>query len=378
MRAAYAQFCWLRGQFDSGFGVARVHVLSPGFETPNGGAFLFPLVVWHRALAEGGIDLKIHATISDSLTDCDVLVIDSKFHRDRWKFGVEPVVKEFVELKRRSSKLVYFDTTDSTGCLQAELLPVVDLYCKNQILHDRAEYMRPHYGQRIYADYYYRTDGIEDTAPLYSNAVADRTHLSKLRVGWNSGLANYSTFGPYWTSLYRRLPLPPILRFSQAFVAPGKDRPIALQSRFGLGQGRESVTHQRRRIAERLAGRVPTEKLRRLAYFEELTRSWAVLSPFGLGEITLKDFEVFLTGGLLVKPSIDHVETWPDLFQDGETMISFQWDLSDLAEVLDRIEADRSRYLPLAIEGQRRYRDSTVGTGAAERFCTHVKQVWLH
>ena len=358
--------------------MVRIHLLSPGFETPNGSAFLFPLVVWRRTLAEAGIDLEIHAAVSESLTDCDALVVDSKYHRDRWKFGVEAVVQEFAELKRKSSKLVYFDTTDSTGCLQVELLPIVDIYCKNQILRDRAGYMRPHYGQRIYADYYHRADGVADAAPLYSNPVADKAWLSKLRVGWNSGLANYSAFGPYWTAFYRRVPLPQLLRFSKAFVAPEQGRPVALQSRFGFGQGRESVTHQRQRIAGRLAGRVPTDKIARVNYFSELTRSWAVLSPFGLGEITLKDFEVLLTGGVLVKPSLDHMETWPDFFQAGESMVSFRWDLSDLEEVLQRVEADRSRHLALAIEGQRRYREATVALGAAERFCAHLKKTWLN
>lgn len=357
--------------------VTRVHALSPGFETPNGSAFLFPLVVWGDALRDARIDLRFFSAASASLGDCDVLVVDSKFHRDRWKFGAEPVVAEFAALKRRGPRLVYFDTTDSTGCLQTELLPVVDVYCKNQILRDRQEYLRPHYGQRIYADYYHRTDGVEDASPLYSTAVEDAGHLSKLRVGWNSGLANYSVFGPSWMSVYRRIPLRPILRFSRDFVAPDKARSMPLQSRFGLGQGRESVTHQRRRIVRQLAGRIPTEKLRRPAYFRELVRSWAVLSPFGLGEITLKDFEVFLSGGLLVKPSLDHLETWPDCFEDGRSMVSFKWDLSDLDDVLGRIDSDRGRYLSVAVEGQERYWKATAGPEAAAGFCDRIKSVWL-
>jgi hypothetical protein len=311
------------------------------------------------------------------LGDCDVLVVDSKFHRDRWKFGADAVVAEFEALKQTVPRLVYFDTTDSTGCLQTELLPVVHVYCKNQLLRDRKEYMRPHYGQRIYADYYHRTDGVEDAAPLYSNAVEEAGHLSKLRVGWNSGLANYSALGPCWTSVYRRLPLRPMLRFSRAFVVSDERRPLPLQSRFGVGQGRESVTHQRRRIAEHFAGRIPTDKLRRSAYFSESQQCWAVLSPFGLGEITLKDFEVLLTGGLLVKPSLDHMETWPDCFQDGQSMVSFAWDLSNLDDVLKRIEEDRHRYLPLAVEGQERYRNATIGPDAAASFCAHVRRIWL-
>jgi hypothetical protein len=356
--------------------VIRVNVLSPGFTTPNGLAFLFPLVVWREALRAADINLRVFHTIAEPLTDCDVLVIDSKFHRDRWKYGVEPVVEEFAALKRQVPRLVYFDTTDSTGCLQVELLPVVDAYCKNQILLDRGEYKRAHYGQRIYADYYHRHDGVQDESPLYSNTVEDPAHLAKLRVGWNSGLANYSAFGPYFAAAYRWLPLPSLLGFAADFTAPAVARPVALQSRFGFGHGRESVSHQRRRIVEQLGAGNTAAKLNRSAYFAELQKTWAVLSPFGLGEITLRDFEVFLTGGLLVKPSMKHLETWPALFDD-DCMVSFAWDLSDLGEVLDRIQSDRQGHVAIAMEGQRRYRNATIGAGAAEAFSKHVRQIWL-
>ena len=40
-----------------------------------------------------------------------------------------------------------------------------------------------------------------------------------------------------------------------------------------------------------------------------------VISAFGLGEIILKDFETFLTGGMLMKPDMSHMETWPNFMK---------------------------------------------------------------
>jgi len=37
----------------------RVHLLTRGFATPNGRAFLFPLVVHRRALAQAGLDIRV-------------------------------------------------------------------------------------------------------------------------------------------------------------------------------------------------------------------------------------------------------------------------------------------------------------------------------
>ncbi len=355
----------------------RIHVLTPGFATPNGRAFLMPLILHRQALRDAGIQLSFFFERAPGLTDCDVLAVDSKFHRDQWQHGADPIVAEFADLREKAGRLIYFDTTDSTGCLQIELLPVVDVYCKNQVLKDREEYARPHYGQRIFADYYHQADGVEDAAPLYSNPVTDRSLLSKLQVGWNSGLANYSTYGPYLTAAYQRLSFLPLLRFPDILATPDTNRSSALQCRMGLGHTRESVSHQRRRIATMLEGRIPTTKLSRRQFMEELKHSWAVLSPFGFGEITLKDFEVFLTGALLVKPSMQHLETWPDLFVDDETFAPFKWDLTDLLEVLERVEADRDRYLDMAREGQRRYREVTAGSGAAALFLAQVQKAWL-
>jgi hypothetical protein len=73
-----------------------------------------------------------------------------------------------------------------------------------------------------------------------------------------------------------------------------------------------------------------------------------VVSPFGFGEITLKDFEVFLTGGLLLKPDMSHMQTWPDVFRAGETMAAHAWDLSDFEDTVARTAAcyDEFRLLP--------------------------------
>src|SRR6201999_888679 len=121
---------------------------------------------------------------ADGLTDCDVLLVDSKFHRDRWK-GETPAVLDEFSRWAESCRVVYCDTTDSSGWLQHELLPIVHGYAKAQILKDRASYSRPMYGHRPYADFYHRTLNVEDAEPEWSGAVSDAKSLEKLRLSWN-------------------------------------------------------------------------------------------------------------------------------------------------------------------------------------------------
>ena len=346
----------------------RVHVLSPGFTTPNGRAFLFPMTVWQRPLADAGFDIRHFRSRAPGLTDCDVLLVDSKFHRDLWFRETPHVVDEFGDLARRC-RVIYCDTTDSSGWIQTELLPVVHVYAKSQLLKDRSAYSRPMYGHRPYTDYFHSAFGVNDAQPEWSTAVDQAALLNKLRLSWNSGLADYSLHGPLRMAAYGRVPLRLLLAFSRAITRPDAPRPHDLSCRFGVSYPRATVAYQRAQIRERLAKRMDTRKLSRRAYFQELANSKAVISPFGFGEITLKDFEVFLTGGLLIKPDMAHLETWPDMFRAGETMLAHRWDLSDfdavVAGALDRYDA----LIAVARTAQDDYSRHLTGPEAHSLFC---------
>jgi hypothetical protein len=98
------------------------------------------------------------------------------------------------------------------------------------------------------------------------------------------------------------------------------------------------------------------------------------VSPFGWGEITLKDFEVFLTGGMLLKPSMNHLKTWPNFYEKDVTYLSHNWDLTDLEAQIEWAVTNETDRLEIAQEGQRRYTEHTSGRTAAEKFISHFKQ----
>ena len=55
-------------------------------------------------------------------------------------------------------------------------------------------------------------------------------------------------------------------------------------------------------------------------------------SPFGLGEICYRDFEILFSGCLMIKPDMKHIKTWPNIYIPMETYIPCRWDFSDLEE----------------------------------------------
>lgn len=348
----------------------RVHILSDGFRAPNARALLYPLIMHRRALAEAGISVRAFDRTDSKLAECDVLLVDSKHFHGPVRGQLAFVQDTLAELGSSGVALAWYDSTDSAGWLVGGVLPLVRRYFKSQLLRDRDAYLRPMYARRAYADFYHRHDGVSDDQPDDAPQVDDPALLARIRLGWNSGMADYSRFGPARMALYGRLPISCLLGRPRAARAANAPRRVPLSCRMGIAYARNSVAHQRRLIRDRLAQQIRSDKLGRGGYFDELKSSRAVLSPFGLGEITLKDFEVFLTGGLLVKPDMLHLETWPDVYRDGETMRAFRWDLDDLEDVLAQIEDDPLSASAIAARGQEEYLRLVSGPEAGHHFAT--------
>ena len=351
-----------------------INVLTPGFTSSNGSAFLFPLVVHRNALQNASLNVRIVSRSTKGLTDCDILAIDSKEFRNDWVNQKSRTIDLIASYKNAGTKVIWFDTTDGTGTLQSSVLAVVDRYLKSQLLIDKSRYTKIIYGGRVHSEYYHNTVGISDNEAAIDEPITPEDTV-KLGVSWNSGLADYSTYGPRWINLHRRTRLNWFLRYPGAIENPASRRPNNLSARFGATYSRATVRYQREKIREILSSQFDTQKLNRRGYMKELGRSKIVLSPFGWGEITLKDFEVFLTGGMLLKPSMDHMQTWPNFYEKGVTYLSHAWDLNNLEECIKWAIENESQRVELASEGQHRYIEHTSGPNAADIFTEHFKEL---
>ncbi|MEC9293734.1 MAG: glycosyltransferase [Chloroflexota bacterium] len=352
-----------------------VNILTPGFTTSNGSAFLFPLIVFKNEIRNAGIDISIVKQSDKNISQCDVVAIDSKQFR-HIPDDQQDEIKELITYYRSSkAKIIWFDTTDSTGTLQSEMVPVVDKYMKAQLLRNKTRYEQRIYGGRELSEYYFQTAGIVDSDEKAVNNPISKNDTAKLGISWNSGLANYSTYGPLKMGLYRRTHVPYLLSYPYSPTQNPRERTNDLSARFGISYSRQTVRYQREKIRDLLSTHLDTRKLNRRDYMKELRQSKAILSPFGWGEITLKDFEVFLTGGMLLKPSMEHMETWPDFYVDGVTYTSFDWDLSDLEKKIEWALHNDTARESIALEGHHKYLRHTSGINAAELFATHLTSV---
>jgi hypothetical protein len=105
-------------------------------------------------------------------------------------------------------------------------------------------------------------------------------------------------------------------------------------------------------------------------YWKELKSSKISISPFGWGEICIRDFESIYSGACLLKPSVDHLNTFPNIFKSNLTYVSLDWDLNNLTESID-YALSNDRWLKIArsmSDTHAYYTDSSEGNAEFVNF----------
>ena len=104
-------------------------------------------------------------------------------------------------------------------------------------------------------------------------------------------------------------------------------------------------------------------------YATAMMRSSISLSPYGLGEYAFRDYESILAGCILVKPPMDHIETFaPDIYQSNKYYLPCKQDFSDLDEVIERIREDRERAIEMAARARRDLLEANTSERLVEYF----------
>ncbi|WP_029460233.1 glycosyltransferase family protein [Solidesulfovibrio alcoholivorans] len=331
----------------------------------------------HR-LRELGYAVSITADPSPSprALAADVVCVLSKRCSADWK-RPETVFALVDKLRREADRVVWLDDSDSCGVTHFELLPVVDRYLKKQLYRDMTLYERPLYGDRLFTDFYHRRFGVTDPEP-YASAFLDPALAHKVGLSWHIGLGDMigDVRHPLLKRLRRRLPP----TYPRRLHSPRAPRPLDFMFRGSRKYGRPTVSFHRERMGEILDAMQGVRAALRgfvsvRQYIRETMEAKIVVSPFGWGELGVRDFEALLYGAALMKPDMEHMRTFPELFVPGRTYQSIAWDFSDLESGIRELVADEPRRLALAEAGQQAYRD-TISEAGMERFCEHfVRQL---
>ncbi len=338
---------------------------------PNSRAFNAPLIVAKRKFKHKGFNLRFYFSISDKLFESDILFINSNFFRAYWQSEHKVQIFDLLDkAKQHNQKIIWFDTTDSTWCTQFEVLPYVDHFLKNQLLCNKSLYLKTFKTGRIYTDVFNDLYNVQEKDVNYPPALEE--HLYKVSLSWNTCFENYTKSRYSWgAKIHNRTDIF-LMNFLQKsfnidYVAPNKNRNIDVSCKVGVSHSRPSVIAHRKFIIELLQKRqVSTAKVTLSQFFNELQNAKMALAPFGVGEITLRDFEIIICGATLLKPDMSHLDTWPNLYQSDKTYVPHKWDLSDLDKKIDNLLDNQDSCIEIAENAQKIYKKALSDDGMEE------------
>lgn len=245
-------------------------------------------------------------------------------------------------LRKKYRTIAFFHDDAGGGIPRLEVLPYVDLFYTKALFKDKSLYGKHLYGKELYSDYYHSKYGVIDPS-VREYAVETRPEqLAKLRLSWNIGIGDYPR-----DQFRQRLGI----LAARAFGIPAAKlfyrRQKGVLSPFGRNKGtypvhcriglisRPSISYQRKLVLDGISGDPVflTGSVSQRQFNHEILNSQITVSPFGWGELCLRDFEAVMNGSLLLKADMSHIETWPDVFIPGETYVPFNWDATDLQEI---------------------------------------------
>lgn len=349
-----------------------------------------PITFNKPALADKGYAIRYFYTLAEYLFDCDILILISKpalrivQEPDAVIQPSGPTVALLQKARKTAGKIIWIDNSDSTTVTHFELLPYIDLYLKKFLLKDKSLYQRPFKGGRIFTDFYHKEFGIGDDVAFKQFYPLNVNEINKVHLSWNIGLGKmYKAFSTL-NALRIRYPQLIPLNYNIQYTSPKANKKIDIFIRTNSKLDRKLVAFHRKELLRRLDIIIEKNKLNgstkgkwlsNKEFYKILSNTKILPSPFGWGELGVRDYESFIYGAALLKPDMSHMETWPDIFIKNETYQPFQWDFKDLeSQILDLLHNDQKR-IKIATNGQEAYRNSISKKGM-EFFCDwFIKQI---
>lgn len=338
----------------------------------------YPLLKWKKQFREKGISFRFFDAIEKiNMKDSnDVILIDYRYIRLRLKYDEtnliekDRIIADIIHFKRNFNKIILFDSGDSTGSRLFWLTPYVDIHFKKQLLKDKSKYLTNESDRSVmvWLPEVYEPSGI-DYVPIKEN------DLYKLKLSWNLGMLDFRYF-PYskhypigtscmFNSIYKKI------KFSRPYV----NKKILTTQRGCL---RPSIRYSfQREILQNKLMSLKTQgypvrvggSVSKKDYMKEIRNSKAIVSAFGWGEVCYRDFETIQSGCLLIKPSMEHVETFPNIYIKNQTYISVGWNLEGLEDILIDIDNNYQSYSKIVLNAQQVYKNFIEdGEGFVKRF----------
>ncbi|MBC69483.1 hypothetical protein [Acinetobacter sp.] len=327
--------------------MATVQFLTTKDISPNTHSIIYPLLRWEKSLnSEIGVTKIVSNEVKEN---SDIIILDSKYHKYWWldkNLGQKAVLEDIERIKKKCNKLVYFDTTDSSGSIQKEVFQKINQYWKGQTLVEKKLYKKNFFYDRVFTDYYKRKYFKEVDNAQNSEDILTVNDILKIKTAWNSSLTSYKYIGGRIARFATKYKIGFLLNKNIVINEIKKIRRKKISCRIFSDYNNQLISWQREKARYLLEDLCDTNLISKRKYHKELSESKITFSPFGWGEICYRDFEAYCSGSLLIKPSMEHIETWPNLYINNQTYIACRWDLEDLIDLINKYSNKKELQIP--------------------------------
>lgn len=297
--------------------------------------------LYYKKELKNHLNLKIKQYVAQTFEEIDVICrahnSEIVFLLPSWKeslskellYKAEKVVRN-IKADYPTRKLIFIDPFAQANTNYFSLLPHVDYFIKRQCYKELNNYNKKFIGGSLFTDFLSKNKHFDFSNWDVSSELS-KDNLHKIIPGWNLGIAKK----------FRQS----LLKKSIPYFDKTPKKTVDVFCRLSIGDtGSKLWYSQYRTIAvEALnplvadyrvakSGKDSSNLVSRRQYNSEIKRSRIVFSPFGWGEACWRDFEAVCNDCLLIKPSMAHIVTEPNIFVEGETYIPVRWDFSDLEE----------------------------------------------
>ena len=271
--------------------------------------------------------------IEDMLRDCGIDIVPQWDHDYDYLFvgmydfiDKKKSLKESVEwglenLSKITGDYFLFDGQDSTSLMGAyevfEQSNAIYLF-KNQLLN-REEY-------KVSTSFNKWFFGSGSDLDLSYDIPDDKWDRIKL-TGYNLGYLRDDYFNLIPINYNKHIDVCAIYQLNHKYNEDHKVRNDLLYS-----EHRENCLNSLSLKYNSKKGKLPLKD-----YLDVLYNSKVSISPFGMGEICFRDYEAMVMGTILIKPDMSKVNTYPNIYIDGETYISVDYDWKNLNEMIDYV-----------------------------------------
>ena len=239
--------------------------------------------------------------------------------QDSINYGLE-------SLSNKSGEYFLFDGSDSTS-----LMAAYEVFEKSnaQYLFKTAKSTQKQYAiPSAFNKWFFGNNSDLDLSYNISNELYDRIKLT----GWNFGHYNPNYLNFDNSNINRDID---VCAIYQGFHKECYDHKVRNDLMYtNHRNGAWEILKQSTDIS------YETDKRPFPEFVDAMRRSKCTLSPYGMGELCFRDFEIIQYGSVMIKPDMSNVITYQNIYIPYETYVPCKLDWSDLIEKIEWVKSN--------------------------------------